>query len=210
MSGNTVGVTTHIALGEWAEVARRAFTIGAFAARLAIGASTVLLVRGRAPRLGFSITLAVEATLLGAMFAGGEAVQHGAREIPLDASLAYHTLVAAGAAAMGIQSATLRRAGPATARTTYVTGVMTRFVENLVRCFAALERDEAQRRAARAKTRILGGVWLAYATGGIASGLLAVHFGMRAVLLPLVGVLAAIALDYRLACRGAPGAGPQG
>jgi uncharacterized membrane protein YoaK (UPF0700 family) len=217
MSGNTVGVTTHVALGDWAEVGRRAFVIAAFVAGLACGAAGSTLARRRMPQAGFVIALAIEAALLLVVLLGGEAASHGARAVPREPSGPYHALVAAAAAAMGVQSATLRRVGNARVRTTYVTGVLTRLVEQLVRLgvlsWVALrgqaQADAGQKRTeAREEVLLLGAVWLSYLAGGIAAGLLAVAAGTRAVILPLAGIAVAIALDWRLARRGARGARP--
>lgn len=103
---------------------------------------------------------------------------------------------------MGIQSATLRRVEPAHARTTYVTGILTRLVENLVAWAGLVWRDRrtgqrvrgGQTRARRRIT-VLASLWTAYATGGVASALLEHWLSMRAYLLPLALLLVAILLE---------------
>jgi uncharacterized membrane protein YoaK (UPF0700 family) len=218
MSGNTVSVTTHVALGEAAEVARRVFAIVAFVVGLAIGTTATMVARRRAPRTGFSIALFIEAALLSLVLFGGEVASHGARVVPRQPAMVYYALVGASAAAMGIQGVTLRRVRGASVSTTYITGVLTRFVEGLVHLVAlglsrrhippALADDGEWRRTAD-RVRLLGGVWLAYAAGGISSGVIAVRFGFRALALPLSVLIAAVVLDGRLARTGTPGSGAE-
>jgi uncharacterized membrane protein YoaK (UPF0700 family) len=218
MSGNTVGVTTHVALGEPSEVARRAFAIVAFVVGLAVGAASSAVARRRAPQTGFSVALAVEAALLLAMMLGGRAASHGSHAVPRQPWMPYYALIGAGAVAMGIQGTTLRRVRSARVRTTYITGLLTRLVEGLVKLATLApgrrhaartpEADDEWRKTTD-NVRVLSAVWIAYTAGGISSGVLTIKLGFSAIALPLATLVAAILLDWRLAHEGTAEAGAR-
>jgi uncharacterized membrane protein YoaK (UPF0700 family) len=212
MSGNTVAMTVTIALGDWSEAGRRAFVIGAFLTGIAVGAAAATLAHRMESRASFSIVLAFECVLLVTLMVIGAAAT---RDGVSPHQGGYWPLVLLAAMPMGMQSATLRRAGRVRARTTYMTGVLTRFVENLV-MLAACSWDRHKGRPdhekelhARAQVATLSGVWLSYATGGVACGLLVRWIGWLALLLPVTSVAAAIVLDVSLARSGVEGAGPE-
>lgn len=214
MSGNTVGLTVHVALGAWPEVAKRAAVVGDFLLGLAAGAAVATTAHRRGSRRGFVHALGIEAAILLALIVAAEVVTNGS-PVPRSSS-AYFPLLALPAFAMGIQSATVRRIEPAHARTTYITGVLTRLVENLVAWAAEVWQRRRRGRASPTKEAIalrragvLASIWMAYASGGVAAALLGRTLGMRAFLLPLALLLVAIALDLRLARAGVAAAGPE-
>jgi uncharacterized membrane protein YoaK (UPF0700 family) len=214
MSGNTVGLTVHVALGDWSEVAKRAAVIAYFLLGLAAGATMVTVAYRRGTPNGFTGALAIEACVLVAFVAAAELLTQGA-PVPRSATGAYFAMLAAPPFAMGIQSATLRRAASTRARTTYLTGILTRLVENLVawtacivdrRCGRAREADETK---ARRHAAVLASIFAVYATGGIAAALLERLAAVRAFVLPIALLAVAIALDLRLAGVGIHEAGPE-
>lgn len=215
MSGNTVGLMVHLASGDWAEVAKRVAVILDFVVGIGVGATVATVARRRGSRGGFAAALLVEAALLLALLVAAEVCTHGA-SVPFSTHAGYFFVLALPALAMGIQSATLRRVEPAHARTTYVTGILTRLAENLV-AYAALafDRHRTGRRVrdeeARTKGRILvlASLWTSYATGGVIAALLELRVEMRAFALPLALLGVAIVLDRSLARSGVAAAGPE-
>lgn len=214
MSGNTVGLTVFLASANWSEVAKRVAVIADFLLGLAAGAVAATVAHRRRSRNGFVSALAMEAGLLVALLAVAEVLTHGARPHLL-ATRGYFLLLALPALAMGIQSATLRRVEPVHARTTYVTGVLTRLVENLVAWGAlvwARQRDgrrPEEEAITKARVRVLASLWTAYAGGGVIAALLALRLEMRAYALPLALLIVAIFLDRGLAHAGVAAAGPE-
>ncbi|HZU82979.1 MAG TPA: YoaK family protein [Polyangiaceae bacterium] len=214
MSGNGVGVTTHGALGQWADVGRHAWAIGSFLVGLAAGATAATIAYRRSSRASFAGALALEAALLVALMTAGGSM--GAGGAPRESSGSHLALVTLAAVAMGIQSATLRRVGDVRVRTTYITGTLTRLVESAVQ-LAFLRRDRlrgrggdpAEEAAVRRNVALLGSIPLCYAVGGGASAWLERAIGMRALALPIAAVVAAIVIDRRLAHAGVAGAGPE-
>ncbi len=213
MSGNTVGMMSHAAFGEWREAGRAAFVIVAFISGLVIGAGTAAASRRMRFRIGFSLALAIEAAMLLALLLMGEHASGKGGVVPLRPAGTYYALVALAAGSMGVQSATLRRVGGSRVHTTFVTGALARLADGMVQVAEHVwdrlrrrvtARQSASGRAASRQAFLFTSVWLAYATGGVASGLLVRSVGMRAVGLPLLVVLAATVVDARLARAGSP------
>ncbi|WP_438016654.1 DUF1275 family protein [Sorangium sp. So ce315] len=144
----------------------------------------------------------------------------------------YHLLVALPSAAMGLQNATLTRFGPLSVRTTHVTGTLAELSESAVAYLVWL-RDETRgrlrkpvrealaaspRQRSLQKAALLGGVWLAYAAGGIGGALLLDAFALWSLGLPIAALLLVAAVDRRgpagpagpAAHRGARGAEGEG
>jgi uncharacterized membrane protein YoaK (UPF0700 family) len=209
MSGNTVGLVVHIATRNGPEVAKRAAVIVDFLVGLAVGAVAATVAHRRGARGGFASALSIEAGLLVALLVASEVVAGGG-PVPSSAT-GYFALLALPAAAMGIQSATLRRVEPAHVRTTYMTGVLTRLVENAVAWAMRPRgpRGAEEGAAAGRRVLVLASIWIAYATGGVASALLELRFAMRAYGLPLALLVVAIVLDRALARAGVAAAGPE-
>jgi uncharacterized membrane protein YoaK (UPF0700 family) len=205
MSGNTVSMTVHVALADWGEASRRAFVIAAFVAGVMAGAVAGDVARRLGKRRRFVAPLAIEMALLLAFLVesvlfGGIADRHRDLAAPPHVA-AYGLRIVTAAGAMGIQSATLWRMGSVRTRTTFVTGLLAQLGETIVR-FARLPRSPRGRGARRRRQQrsaivLLGGVWTAYACGGVGSALLERAIGAIAMALPLAGVTLAAVLVAR-------------
>ncbi|MGD0675095.1 MAG: YoaK family protein [Polyangiaceae bacterium] len=216
MSGNTVSMMSHAAFEEWGEAGRAAFVIVAFVSGLVIGAGTAAATKRMRFRIGFSLALAIEAAMLFALMFVGEHASGKGGVVPLRPAGTYYALVALAAGSMGVQSATLRRVGGSRVHTTFVTGALVRVADGMVE-FAehvwhglrlpVTARQSESLRAASRRAFFFGSLWVSYATGGVASGLLVRIAGMRALALPLLVVSAATIVDARLARAGSPEAG---
>ena len=213
MSGNTVGLSAYVAIGDWMQVAKRAAVIGDFLVGLAVGALVATIAHRRKSQGGFSSALTLEAAILFALLVVRALAW---QQTPPPPHGSYFVLLALPALAMGIQSATLRRVEPAHARTTYVTGVLTRFVENLVAWSVLVWDRRRQRRPARneetvvrKRIGVLASIWIAYAVGGIGCALFERLIGWRAFAIPLALLVLAIVIDRSLARAGIAGAGPE-
>lgn len=201
-SGNTVGAFVGVAQHDWATALRRGVPIALFVVGVAVAAA-VLEVGGRCrlPHLT-SVTLVVEAALLAAAMAAGATVfkQAVGKSGPIGA---YLPLLAMLVIAMGLQTATFRKIGRRTVRTTYVTGMLTHFAEDATRYFFIRHdaRSDPKLREGLADRRrrlaIIGGIWCSYAIGGVVGGVAEIGWTTYALAVP-VGVLALIvAIDQR-------------
>lgn len=215
MSGNSVGLSVYLAMGDWGEVAKRVAVICDFLVGLAVGSLVATIAHRRKSQGGFSSALTLEAAILLALLLVRALAWPGAN-VPPPRHASYFVLLALPALAMGIQSATLRRVEPAHARTTYVTGVLTRFVENLVAWSVLVwDRRRLRRQACneeavvRKRIGVLASIWTAFAVGGTGSAVFERIMGWRAFAIPLALLVVAIVLDRSLARAGIAGAGPE-
>ncbi len=162
MTGNTVLLGLAIAQGHGADAARSGAAFGGFAVGVVLAAALRHRPRG----------LAVEAVLLAAVPVVGIATGR----MPL---------VALSAAAMGLQTGTMRPHTPAGVNVTYITGTTTSAVARWTH--RTLGRGDGD-------PRLPTGIWVAYFAGGLCGGLLGVAWGLPAFGVP-AGVTLAVALS---------------
>lgn len=201
-SGNTVAAFVAIAQHQWSLALRRGAPIALFVIGVAV-AAVALEVGGRlrCPRLT-SWTLTAEAVLLLTCMATGATVFR--RAIGESGPIGdYLPLLAMLVLAMGIQTATVRKIGRRTVRTTYVTGMLTHFAEDTVRYWIDRRRVSADPSLRRRLVKrrhylvVLATIWCAYAIGGVAGGVAEIAWTSFALAVP-AGVLAfAVLIDQR-------------
>ena len=109
-------------------------------------------------------------------------------------SPAYYGLAVTAVAGMGLQTAALRHVADLSVHTTFITGMVTGFAENLVE--AARHDLDASRRA-----RIHGGLIAAYVGGAAAGSALETTWALWSLAVP-VGVLALLAVTVHRPTRG--------
>lgn len=177
MSGNSIAVGIHAALGPVATVLRRLLPVGAFVfaalcTRLAINVSE----RSSFRRI-VGLCLLAEATCL-AIFIVSENFVPG---------------IALGAVAMGIQAAAIVRFSGVTLYTAFVTGSLIKFSENAAELLVGSAEQGRSRRTCIEDAIWFGGVWLAY-VGGAVAGASAFHVSGPAVTGWACVVLAVFAL----------------
>ncbi len=158
MSGNTVAMTIYVASGRWREWWRHFEPIVVFFGGIAIGFTlTDIMVHLKTTRM-FSIVAGCEAALLLAFF--------------FLARPAHQWMVLFPAGAMGIQNAMLRRVGKHRVRTTFVTGMLTNTAQGAIDAIRSLLTRDGKAAANFSDFLFYGGIWLAFAVGGIAGVLL--------------------------------------
>lgn len=176
------------------------FVIGAL-----MGGAIATTLSRRGIRPFFAPVLALEAVLLVTFLLWGNAALMDG-EIHLESGGAYMLVVALPSLAMGLQNATLRRVGGLSVRTTYITGLLTSFVEETVAWLfwigghvrAGRGRRVwrvARRQVSLVRMGLLAGLWLAYTVGAIIAGFGVARWGMHALWLPLAVLLGVIVAD---------------
>jgi uncharacterized membrane protein YoaK (UPF0700 family) len=205
MSGNNIVAMVAVARGGWGEALFRGLPVLLFVLGVVAGAVTLEILSRRGVRSALAPILTVEILLLIGFAAWGQGVLSGQSVAPEPAGR-FYALVALVTVAMGLQAASLRRAGGESVRTTTITSVICQGVEESVNTiFHLLDRRHAdgdeQRAAAaeqaraeclrRATTDL--GVWAAFIGGGILGGLAEHRWPMWSLVPPIVG-LAAIAV----------------
>lgn len=184
MSGNSAAMGAYFGQGSWREAIHRATPIPFFVAGVGAGAALAEVAWRRAIRSPLTVVLCVQAALLALLMLAG------AR---LAASGAYALAVSVPSFAMGLQNATIRRVGSASIRTTFVSGVLCDFAENVVAWLFLMRDDDAGAGRSRlAQAAIYATIWLAFAVGAICGSVAAGRWSFHAFVIP-VAVLAVIA-----------------
>ena len=192
MSGDSVGVGLALARRDWHELIIRGGPVLSFSVGLLLGGVIQDLARRWAVRRLLALALVIEALCLFA-FGAMPAWADGPR-------------VFLGAVAMGIQNTSLRNSGIVSLYTTHVTGLLTNLTESVSALIAGAigvehgSRDResgatmSTRRQGRAALRLTAyyAVWI---LGAIACAV-SVSREPFAIVLPLIVVLAAAAIDF--------------
>ncbi len=100
---------------------------------------------------------------------------------------------------MGLQTAALRRVGHLTVRTTFITGMLATFAEEVVH-YGLWLRDRLRGRPAEARITAwqlvtLGSIWVGYVLGATIAALVLPSWGLTALALPLTVLGACVGLE---------------
>lgn len=192
MSGNSARLGVALGGGDLATAATVAFAVVVFV--LGIGGGTALgeVLLRRGSRRAVAVLVGVEILLLAILLAGERLAGEIGR-----GSGPFYALAAPAVLAMGVQTAALRRVGGRSVHTTYVSGVLTRMITELVLyAFRRADRGgDPPSREDRQTLRgvaVLAGVWCCYAVGGVTGSATQRTWGDWSLLLP-IGVLVAVA-----------------
>lgn len=201
-SGNTVASMVGISRGDWSLAVRRGLPIALFVVGVALGAAALEYAGHRHISALTSLTLCTEALLLVACVIDGDVV-FGNGPASQTRFADYIGLIVLLVLAMGLQTATLRKIGRRTVRTTYITGMLTHLAEDAVDFVVErrqLRRDPTLAESVqRKRTRlcVLTGIWCAYAIGGVLGGLAETNWASNALAVP-VGILSVlVVVDQR-------------
>lgn len=195
MSGNSVASAARIGSGEWGEALFRFAPIPLYVLGALLGAAIIDQAGRHAARASSALTLSLEAALLATFAVWAHGIMQG-DAIAADPKWRFYTLVACVTIAMGLQAATLRRAGGQHLNTTVVTGTLISFSEQVVRYTSSRrDRSTADARDARDRALLLGGAWLTYVSGAVLGGFLKQRWGPLALGIPIIGLLAIVAVD---------------
>jgi uncharacterized membrane protein YoaK (UPF0700 family) len=201
MTGNTILLGLSVGREAWADALHNVLALGAFVAGAAAG--TVMTRRVRRISQG----LAAEALVLTAAVAVWSLSGAPRGRVP---EPAVYWLIALLSAAMGIQSAAVRRVGEQRIATTYVTGTLTTIATDIAR--EALERWSASRApagpepaprtpdspgggSASRAAALMSGLWGVYLLGALVGGFLEGHWSIWTVAAPIVVLLGVTASD---------------
>jgi uncharacterized membrane protein YoaK (UPF0700 family) len=183
MTGTTASIAEGLGHGDWGDVGKFSCALLSFLAGLVLSATLQHVERRQGIRSAYAGVLAIEILLLAAFIP-----LSGIRGAPLP------LLIFLPAAAMGMQTVTIRQVGRLRVYTTYLTGNLSKFSESVTACFFS-DRDRAEsfRHAA-----VTFGLWAAFLAGGWAGISTATAWGAIALLAPMAVLAACIALDLRL------------
>lgn len=198
MTGNTVVAAADLAQQEWGTAGHRAFPIPLFVVGAAAGAAAIEVAHRRRWRSAHAVAFGLEAGLLAAFAVAAQPlVEAGA--VRTESAALFYALAALPTLAMGIQSASFRRVGSGSLRTTYVSGVLTALAEETV--FSLFRRAGRapetaaydDRRASTSRVLLLAGAWTVYAVGAGLGAILQQRWALWSLALP-IGVLILVAI----------------
>ncbi len=206
MTGNTVAMARHLSLLDWAGVVRRGWPILAFVFGLILGAFIYEAEDRRKIKVPFPPAIGLEALLIAIFIAAAIGTGFKA-DIPPQPALKFFAMVALLAVAMGLQNVVLRKVGGLNLYTTFVTGSLVKFAENLsVYLFWFHDRTRYRIRSRLLKVirvsprtvplqhaALTLGLWLAYLIGAVCGGVSIQRWALLGMLAPF-SVLTAIAL----------------
>ena len=194
MTGNTVLLGIAVGQGQWVHSGRIALAIAFFVG----GAFGGALLLGRHRRIGHAL-VAETALLLGAL---GTWLTLAEREVGALPPPAAVLLIVLLSAAMGVQSAAVRRVGEQRVATTYVTGTLTTLAIDVAGAiFGRLERHSPEVATRDAGDRsqsalpLLGGLWVAYLSGALVGAFVQQQWAFTAVAVPVIVVAGVTAWD---------------
>ena len=202
MSGNSAELSAKLGHGALSPALTRGLAVLFFVLAVAAGAAVIEGLARAGVRSPTSVTLTVEILLLVALVASGKWwLQAGLRV----GTAPFFVLMALAVGAMGLQTASLRRVGGRTVRTTYVTGMLTALAESAVG-YVFLRRDlrrspggprpdRKELRAAGHRALLLAGIWCAYIGGGVAGAVLERRWRLDALLIPAAVLVVVVAVD---------------
>ncbi len=201
MSGNSMAMGVALGRLDWASVLQRGLPILAFFLGNMLGFLVLTQVRRWGIRSPFAIVFGLEAACMLAFLLQGTGALQGS-VIPLAHRGAFYVGVVLLTFAMGLQTATIRRAGDQGVRTTFVTGVLSDWAHAMAQYLAWL-RQQPLHRAVRESIQqasfrhllLLAGIWASYVLGAICGSALELRMALSALVFPLCILAVLIMLD---------------
>lgn len=211
MSGNSVKLGVRVGHGDLAAAAPAGAAVLLFVAGVAAGTVAAELAARRKMRAVAAPLLGLQAALIAAFMLYGRTVVVG-RQVSGHSLSGFYVLAALAVLSMGMQTAALRQLGGRTLSTTYVTGVLTSFTQELTNyCFWLRDGSHRNERTSflshtlrlgsrsdsRGRAGLLGAIFLVYVGGAVLGSFSDSRIALWALLAPLAILAATIAIDLR-------------
>jgi uncharacterized membrane protein YoaK (UPF0700 family) len=199
MSGNSARLGVRLGQGDLSTAVPLVVAVALFVLGVALGATIGELAARRRVESVAAVLLLVQAALLAGFLAFAETAL---RETAVTrwSGVDFYVPAALAILSMGVQLTVLQQVAGVTVRTTYVSGLLTRFAQESVEWLLAL-RGGRRRLAARARALLLISLWFAYAAGATVGALADGRWGAWALVMPLALLLLGVALDVRKPLR---------
>jgi uncharacterized membrane protein YoaK (UPF0700 family) len=207
MTGNTTKLGIAAGRGNGATLLPLAVAVAVFIAAIVLATAAIEFATRRGLRATAAPMLTVEAALIAALMLDGRHIlRHNTA--PDHAIGGFYTLLTLAILAMGTQTASLTKAFGQTLRTTYVSGLLTTFSQELVNAISpppsgggSYLRDElglGARRESLARVGLHLAVWAAFVSGAVWAGFGEPRWATWPLAIPIAAILAAGAIDaYR-------------
>lgn len=201
MSGNSASLGANLGRGDWHEVMTRGVAIPPFIVGIALGVLVENLARQGQKSARLAPAFGLELVFLLVYMC----IDHlrGPIAVPSGTPV-FFVLVALLALAMGVQSATLRRAGSTKVRTTFISGMLTNMTENGVnyllsewRKWSGRPLDETGPGQPFGLLAVkFGLIFFSFLIGGVCGGFGQAAWGSIALLAPMAGLAILIAEQW--------------
>ncbi|MCU1278011.1 MAG: transrane protein YoaK [bacterium] len=194
MTGNTIHLAQGITAHRGVEMFGRVWPILCFVLGLFVSELVYEVMQRKGEPASASVTLGIEALFIGLVVV--------VLPLPPDTAVAtaagLHFFVPVGllSTAMGLQNATLVRVGASSVYTTHVTGNLTRFAREAAHwTVSAFRRQRVPAQGSARRAMLMATVWTSYLCGGVLGVLGRGAWGLRALVFPLVVLVALVVLD---------------
>ncbi len=205
MSGNSMAAGVALGRLDWPSVLQRGLPILAFFLGNMLGFLVLAQVRRWGIRSPFAVVFGLEALfILAFLLLGTHALQGGV--IRPSPSGIFYVCVVLLTLAMGLQTATVRRASGQGVHTTFVTGVLSNWAHLLTQYLSWLRQQSKERQMRQAVREsmqqasfrhllLLGGIWGCYVVGAICGSALELRMALFALVFPLCVLAILIVID---------------
>lgn len=199
-TAHLTGDTTHLAVdvgrdSYGGDALARIVVIVVFVVAVALGTAVIgSTVRSEHARRRLLVVEAALLTVL--MLAGSYWIDRGELS---KGSAAAVLLAACAAGAMGLQNVVVRSAAGTGVNTTFLTGMLTAFAEDVVAALRDRTDAEVRRRA-----RLHGGMWVAFLGGGVIGAAAVTQWDLWALAAPVAVVVTVAAADRSTTQPSAP------
>jgi uncharacterized membrane protein YoaK (UPF0700 family) len=204
MTGNSMAMGIALGSLDWASVLQRGLPILAFFLGNLLGFLVLTQVRTQRIRSPFAIVFGLELVCLLAFLLLGTHELDRSISRPVPTGI-YSVCVVLLTLATGLQTSTIRRVGGQAVRTTFITGVLSDWAQNIVQYLSWLRqhlseqpvRQTMQKSMQQASFRnilLLASIWGCYVLGAICGGILELHMALFALVFPMFILVVLIVL----------------
>lgn len=209
MSGNSARLGVFLGEARLGSAVPLAAAVLLFVFGIALATALAEVASRRGARSAMPWLLGAQVLLLAAFMGYGARVIGADGQVPDHSGRGFYLLAALAIVSIGLQVCALQHVGGQRTRTTYVSGMLTRFAQESVNWLFWL-RDGARRPAGsylgamlQSKSRgesaahalLFGGIWCFYLAGAVAGSFLDGRWRLWSLACPIALLLAIIALD---------------
>lgn len=178
---------------------------------VALGTALAELASRRGARSAMPWLLGVQVLLLAAFMGYGASVIGAGGQVPDHSGRGFYLLAALAIVSIGFQVCALQHVGDQRARTTYVSGMLTHFAQEIVNWLFWVHDGTQRPRGSHlsevlghsgrsesaARVLLFGGIWCFYLSGAIAGSLLDGRWRLWSLACPITILVAIIVIDQR-------------
>jgi uncharacterized membrane protein YoaK (UPF0700 family) len=209
MSGNSARLGVFLGKFDLDAAAPMAVAVGLFVFGIAIATALAELVSRRRARATMPLLLGIQMLLLGAFMGYGATVTGAGGQVADHSLRGFYVLAGLAIVSIGFQVCALQHVGGQRARTTYVSGMLTWFSQELVNwlfwfhdgnqrprgSYLSDALNAGPRRESATRMLLVGGIWCLYLGGAVAGSWLHGRWQLWSLACPIAALAMIIAFD---------------